>query len=121
MSGTENAGNIAGSRFAGASTDPGAEPGAGPRTADDDARRKAARDELVAEAAADFPRIAALADDGYSKQLRAKSAEVSKYMQREEHSKLAGAALLDPNEYVAGLALGLDAKETVTGLFTPSF
>jgi hypothetical protein len=74
------------------------------------------RQALLRAAQANFQRILKDADNGYSKQLRQRGDEFTRSMQRQSGSSKSGAVLLDPNEFMAGLAIGMTYKEVATAL-----
>ena len=73
---------------------------------------------LLRNAQANFDRTVHAADGGYSRQLKQQSDALTKYMRRQQGSPQAGAVMLDPNEFMAGLALGMKDKEVAEALLT---
>lgn len=74
------------------------------------------RQRLLQDARARFTEIAPLSRDEYSATLDKQGQAITKYMRREQNSDNAQAVLLDPNEFTAGVAIGMADRDVAKSL-----
>lgn len=77
------------------------------------ARRDQIRKILLDDAKKNFETIAPLADNDYSKQLKKLEGDINGYLKRHPEAG-ARAVVLEPNEFDAGVAMGMKPEEVVT-------